>query len=79
MSLLEWYDIDLNLIHTLQNGYTPLYFATANLKREVAELLIRHGADVNSKDNVSSPLIPISDISQSHYNNYFIIYLIFYE
>ena len=50
-----------------------------NNHREVSELLISHGADVNSKDNVSSPSIPISDISPSHYNNYYIIYLIFYE
>ena len=47
--------------------------------REVAELLIRHGVDVNSKDNVSSTPIPVSEISPSHYNNYYIIYLIFYE
>ena len=47
--------------------------------RELSELLIRHGADLNSKDYVSIPSIPISDISPSHYNNYYIIYLIFYD
>ena len=46
---------------------------------DVSELLIRHGADVNSKDEVSTPLIPISDISPSHYNNYYIICQIPYE
>ena len=50
-----------------------------NNNREVAELLISHGADVNSKGDVSTPPIPISDISPSHYNNYYIIYLIIYE
>ena len=45
--------------------------SAGNNKREVAELLIRHGADANSKDNVSTPPIPISDISPSHYNNYY--------
>ena len=50
-----------------------------NNNREVAELLISHGANVNIKDDVSTPPIPISDISPSHYNNYFIIYLIFYK
>ena len=33
---------------------------------DVSELLIRHGADVISKDEVSTPPIPISDISPSH-------------
>ena len=47
--------------------------------REVAELLIRHGVDVNSKDNVSSTPIPVSDVSLSHNNNNYIIYLILYE
>ena len=46
---------------------------------EVAELLISHGADVNSGDDVSTPPIPISGISPSHNNNYYVIYLIFYE
>ena len=50
-----------------------------NNESEVVGLLIRHGADVNSKNEVSTPPFPISDISPSHYNNYYIIYLIFYE
>ena len=49
----------------IQIGWTPLHRSAANNNREVSELLIRHGADVNSKDNVSTPPIPISYIS--HY------------
>ena len=79
MCLLEWYDIVINLIHILQNGNTPLHLSAGNNSREVAELLIRHGADVDSKDKVITSSIPISDISPSHYNNGYIIYLIFYE
>ena len=45
--------------------------------REVSELLIRHGADVDIKDKVSTSPIPISDIPPSHYNYGYIIYLIF--
>ena len=47
-----------------------------NNESEVVGLLIRHGADVNSKNEVSTPPIgiPISDISPSHhYNNYYSI------
>ena len=39
--------------------------------------MIRSGADVNVKANVSTPPIPISDIS--YHNIYYIIYLIFYD
>ena len=41
--------------------------------------MIRSGADVNDKDKVSTLPIPISDILPSHYSNYYVIYLIFYE
>ena len=57
----------------IQIGWTPLHESARNNNREVVELLIRHGADVNSKNRVSTPPIPISDISPSHN----IIYLIF--
>ena len=58
----------------LQDGYTPLHASASQNNIEVAELLIRHGANVNSKDYVSTPPIPISDVSPSHYNYYYIIY-----
>ena len=54
--------------------------AAENNHRDIAELLIRFGANVNLKDpRVSTPSIPISGISPSNYNNYYMIYLIFYE
>ena len=61
------YDIVINLIHSLQFDNSPLHIASWNNKREVAELLIQHGADINSKNHVDFSPIPISDISPSHY------------
>ena len=52
----------MNLIHLLQNGYTPLHKTVEWDAIAVAELLIRHGADVNSKNKVFTP-IPISVIN----------------
>ena len=72
-------DIVVNLIHILQYGYTPLHVSAMHYNSEVAELLISHGADVNSGDDISTPPIPISGVSPSHNNNYYVIYLIFYE
>ena len=68
-----------DLIHILQNGSTSLHMSARNNHREVAGLLIRYGVDVNIKDKVSTPPIPISNISPSHYNNYYIICLIFHD
>ena len=58
----------------IQIGWTPLHESARNNNREVSELLIRHRANVNKcKDKVSTSPIPISDISPSHYNNYYIL------
>jgi ankyrin repeat protein len=32
-------------------GATPLHYATLNGYREIAELLLRHGADINARDS----------------------------
>ena len=42
------------LMYELQDGMTPLHMAVERSSLDVAELLIRSGADVNSKDKVCS-------------------------
>ena len=39
-----------------ENGVTPLLVATANGRKEIVELLIKEGADVNAKVNGVTPL-----------------------
>ena len=39
-----------------EDGVTPLLVATANGRKEIVELLIREGADVNAKVNGVTPL-----------------------
>ena len=39
-------------IVVIQYGWTALYIAAQNGHREVVELLLQHGADVNAKDKV---------------------------
>ena len=40
------------IFFVLQDGQTALMDAAQNGHREVVELLIKHGADVNAKDEV---------------------------
>ena len=49
----------MNLIHLLQNRYTPLHITVEWDAIEVAELLIRHGADVHRADEVTTPPIAL--------------------
>ena len=43
--------IFLNWLRKLNHkNYTPLHIATKNNSKEVVELLIRNGADINAKD-----------------------------
>ena len=42
---------------TLQNGRTPLYVASVNGDKDVAQLLLDHGADVNIADSVRISLL----------------------
>lgn len=69
MCLLELSDIVFNLIginlidiHVLWQKDTPLHYAIVYGSVLVVELLIRHGADVDSKDNVSTPWSSYSNI-----------------
>ena len=39
-------------IVVIQDGSTALYMAAQNGHREVVELLLQHGADVNAEDEV---------------------------
>ena len=56
------------LFNALQYGYTPLHRAAGRNSLAVAELLIRSGADVHARDEVSL----ISNIS-------FITFVMIYE
>ena len=42
----------MNLIYCLQDGDTPLHRAASNKLKDVAELFISKGADVDAKNNV---------------------------
>ena len=42
---------------SLQNGRTPLHEAARNNLKDIAELLISQGADVNAKDKVCFALL----------------------
>lgn len=37
-------------VKSTEDGYTPLHFAVKNMQKDIAELLIQKGADVNAKD-----------------------------
>ena len=43
----------MNLVNMLQRGRTALHFAAEKNSLAIVELLIRSGADVNAKDEVS--------------------------
>ena len=43
----------MNLVNVLQRGRTALHFAAEKNSLAIVELLIRSGADVNAKDEVS--------------------------
>ena len=54
-SLSVWYDtITTTLILVLQCGWTPLHLAAIKNNSDVAKLLLRLGADVNTVDYVST-------------------------
>jgi hypothetical protein len=40
------------LVYHMQFGWTPLHFACGNGHREVADLLLKAGADIEAKDKV---------------------------
>ena len=57
----------MNLIlDALQGGKTPLHKTAEKNSLAVAELLIRSGADVNSKDEVNDALILMTAMSLLH-------------
>ena len=56
MCLLEYSGIIINILH-FQGGYSALYWSAKDNSRDLAELLVSHGADVNIKDKVSIPPI----------------------
>lgn len=45
---------DPKLASQITYGITPLVYAVGNSHKDVAELLLAHGADVNAKDFISS-------------------------
>ena len=45
---------------------TPLHKAAERNSKDVAEILIRSGADVNARDKVNTALAAVSDICISH-------------
>jgi ankyrin repeat protein len=58
LQLLEC-GIDVNMLYrpkygNPKTGYMPLHVATMNKQEEVAELLIRYGADVNATDEIGN-------------------------
>ena len=46
----------MNLVNMLQCGRTALHFAAEKNSLAIVELLIRSGADLNAKDEVSTAL-----------------------
>ena len=41
------------LLHSLQNGVTPLTFASHKGYKDIVEVLLNHGAEVDLPDKVS--------------------------
>ena len=58
---MPWYCEQIEFVTLLcdhlQNGNTPLYWASENGHLETAKMLIEKGADVNAADKVSHVMI----------------------
>ena len=64
-----------DLIHMFQGGRTPLHEAASNKSPDpdVIHLLIRYGAEVNARDNVS--IVPYQYVDSDHYLALFICFV----
>jgi ankyrin repeat protein len=47
----------MSLLHTMQDGKTPLMVACCNGHKALAEVLLKHGAAVDAKDKVRAPVL----------------------
>lgn len=71
MAVLEGFLLLMNLPYVLQGGLTPLHSAAHRNSTDVAEQLIKSGADVNAKDKVSTTILIYITITVCHEQDFY--------